>query len=101
VGTVKRRLHGFVYALLTETRKTLEAFESDGERGKIPKTADDVKSRQAELAKAFRRCMSEGQSYQGTNACRDEFYERVTQLADKVSFREFPHFGEDDSFQSS
>jgi hypothetical protein len=99
--TVQERLGGFVYALLIETRKTLEAFESDGEKGKIPKTADGVESRQAELAKAFRRYMSEGQSYQGTNDYRKGFYNKVIELAKMVSFREFPHFGEDDNFQSS
>jgi len=91
--TVQERLGGFVYALLIETRKALEAFESDGEKGKIPKTADGVESRQAELAKAFRRCMSEGQSYQSTNTYRDGFYKGVIELADQVSFREFPPFG--------
>jgi hypothetical protein len=38
--------------------------------------------------------MTEGQ---GRNAYRGGFY-KVTQLADEVSFREFPHFGQDDGF---
>jgi hypothetical protein len=42
--------------------------------------------------------MAKGQSYQGPNAYRENFYKKVTQLADEVSFREFPLFGEDDSF---
>jgi hypothetical protein len=42
--------------------------------------------------------MTKGQSYQGPNAYRKGFYKEVTQLADEVSFREFPHFDEDDSF---
>ena len=42
--------------------------------------------------------MTKGQSYQGSNTYREGFYKEVTQLADEVSFREFPHFGEDDSF---
>ena len=42
--------------------------------------------------------MSEGQSYQGPNTYRECFYKEVTQLADEVSFCEFPHSGEDDSF---
>jgi len=41
--------------------------------------------------------MTKGQSYQGPNAYRKGFYKEVTQLADEVSFRKFPHFGEDDS----
>jgi len=42
--------------------------------------------------------MSKGQSYQGPNAYREGFYKEVTQLADEVSFRESPHFCENDSF---
>ena len=43
--------------------------------------------------------MTEGQSYQGPNDYRNDFYKKVTQLADEVSFRVYPLFGEDDSFQ--
>jgi hypothetical protein len=59
---------------------------------------EDVELRQADLALAFRDLMTEGQSYQGPNTFRKCFYKEVTELADEVSFREFPHFGEDDSF---
>jgi hypothetical protein len=45
LGTVRKRLHGFVYALLTVTRTTLETSDSDSEKGKIPKTMDDFESR--------------------------------------------------------
>jgi hypothetical protein len=42
--------------------------------------------------------MTKGQSYKGPNTFRTHFYEKVTEVANKVSFREFPHFGVDDSF---
>ena len=64
-------------------------------------TADNVKRRQGKLASAFRDLMTDGQSYQGTNDYRKKFYKRVTELAHKVSFREFPHFVDDDRFQKS
>jgi hypothetical protein len=97
LGTVRKRLHGFVYALLTATHTALEAIDSESKKGKITK-AKDVELRQAKLADAFRDRMTEGQSYQGPNAYRKGFYEKVTQLADEVSFRELPRFGEDDIF---
>ena len=39
---------------------------------------DDVKPCQAKLASAFRDRMTEGQSYKGPNAYRDDFYKKVT-----------------------
>jgi hypothetical protein len=42
--------------------------------------------------------MTKGQSFQGPNAYREGFYKKVTQLADEVSFRGLPHFGEVDGF---
>jgi len=83
---------------LTATRTTFESIDS-GSGGGETLTEENVKLRQAKLAFTFRERMSEGQSYQGANAYRNDFYKKVTQLADEVSFREFPHFGEDDSFQ--
>ena len=72
-------------------------IDSESKKGKITKS-NDVKRRQANLASTFRDRMTENQSYQGPNAYREIFYKKVTQLADEVSFRKPPHFGEDDSF---
>ncbi len=55
----------------------------------MTETENGVKLRQATLASAFRNRMTEGQSYQGPNAYRKEFYKRVIQLANDVSFRGF------------
>ncbi|KAF8492187.1 hypothetical protein F5888DRAFT_1619276, partial [Russula emetica] len=68
LGTIRKRLHGFVYALLTVTRTTLESIDNE-----------------TKLASVFRERMTEGQSYRGPNAYREGFYKRVTQLADEVS----------------
>ncbi|KAF8492177.1 hypothetical protein F5888DRAFT_1806903 [Russula emetica] len=83
LGTIRTRLHGFVYALLTVTRTTLESIDSDSENGKITETKDGVELRQAKLASAFRDRMTKGQSYQGPNAYREGFYKKVTRLADE------------------
>jgi hypothetical protein len=96
LGAVRKRLRGFVYALLTVTRTALETIDGDREEGEMAE--EDVIDRQAKLASTFRERMTEGQSYQGPNDYREDFYKKVTQEADKVSFRAFPHFGEDDSF---
>jgi hypothetical protein len=88
LGTVRKRLHGFVYALFTVTRTTLKAIDDESEKGKIAENKTDVELCQAKLASAFRDRMTEGQSYQGPNAYRKDFYKKVTQLADEVSFCE-------------
>jgi hypothetical protein len=80
---------------------SLKIIDSDSKEGKIPKTMAETKSRQAKLAKTFHHHMTEGQSFQGPNAYRRHFYKEVIQLANEVSFCEFPHFGKGDSFQSS
>ena len=84
--------------MLTVTRIALKTIDSEIEKGEIADTEDGVKLRQEKLASAFRDRMTEGQSYKGPNAYRKGFYKKVTQVADEVSFREFPHFGVDDSF---
>ena len=94
--TVRKRLHGFVYALLTVTRTALESIDIDSKMVK-PTKSKDVELRQAKLASAFRDRMAEGQSYHGPNAYRESFYKKVTQSADEVSCHEYPLFGEDDS----
>jgi hypothetical protein len=86
LDTVQKRLHGFVYALLTVTRTTLKVIDDESE--KIAETKADAELRQAKLASAFRDRMTEGQSYRGPNAYRDDFYKKVIQLANEVSFRE-------------
>jgi hypothetical protein len=85
LNIIRKKLHGFVYALLTVTRTTLADIEDKGGKGET-KTEDGVKHRQAKLASAFRRHMTEDQSYQGQNAYRKGFYKNVTELAEKVSF---------------
>ncbi len=94
--TIRRKLHGFVYALLTVTRTALDAVDSNNEKYKIPETEYDVEFRQAKLASAFRLRMTEGLSFQGQNAYRKGLYKKVIQSADEVSFRGFSHSGEDD-----
>ena len=87
---LRRKLHGFVYALLSVTHATLESIEVENEKvKKTPKTKDDVIKRQEKLASTFRNLMTEGQSFQGPNTYRNDFYKKVTQLADEseVSFR--------------
>ena len=101
MGTIRKKLHGFVYALLTVTRTTLESIDSGSGDGKITETEDGVELRQAKLASTFRERMTEGQSYLGPNAYREDFYNEVTQLADKVSFRELSHLARTTAFNSS
>jgi hypothetical protein len=86
----RKKLHAFVYALLTVTRTMLEAIDRPSEKVEVTKTG--VESRQAILASTFRDLMTKGQSYKGPNDYRERFYNQVTQLADKVSCCDFPHF---------
>jgi hypothetical protein len=83
---VWKRLHSFVYALLTATRLHLKIIDNENSESEITKTESGVERRQAKLASAFRKRMTEGQSYQGQNAYRKHFYQEVTQLAEEVSF---------------
>jgi hypothetical protein len=82
----RKRLHGFVYALLTVTLATLETIWGEMQ-GETPETEADVIGRQEKLACAFRERMTKGQSFKGSNAYRDNFYKRVIESADEVSFR--------------
>jgi hypothetical protein len=92
---IRIRLHGFIYALLTVTYTKLKSIDIDGVDSEINKTQHGVKLRQAKLASAFRDRMSEGQSFQGPNAFRNEFYNNVMQAADEVRLLVFSSFGED------
>jgi len=56
-----------------------------------------VIERQKILASAFRKHMTEGQTYDTSNSNRRAFYKRVTELADKVN-SVFPCFCENDRF---
>ena len=87
---IRKKLHGLIYALLSVTHTTLESIEVEIENViKTPKTKDDVIKRQEKLASTFRNLMTKGQSFQGPNTYRNDFYKKVTQLADEseVSFR--------------
>ena len=48
-----------------------------------------VEARQMSLASAFRKQMTEGQSFKNPNAYRTNFYRDITDLANKVSFLAF------------
>jgi hypothetical protein len=52
----RKRLHGFMYALLTVTRTTLETIE--GEEGEMIETEEGVIGCQAKLASTFRDHMT-------------------------------------------
>ena len=93
---VRKKLHAFVYALLTVTRTMLEAIDHPSEKVERIKTGAGVESRQMILATTFRDLMTKGQSYEGPNDYRERFYNQVTQLADMVSSCDFPHSSEDD-----
>jgi hypothetical protein len=99
----RKRLHAFMYALLTVTCTTLENIESQSEEGESTETETEegVIRRQEKLAKTFRNNMTEGQSFKGSNAYREGFYNRVTKSADKVNFHGFPYFCESDNLSSS
>jgi hypothetical protein len=101
----RKRLHAFLYALLNVTRTTLEDIETKSNEGKPAETETETEEgvirRQEKLAKTFRDRMTEDQSFHGSNNYRKDFYNRVTESADKVNFHGFPYFGEDDSFSSS
>ncbi len=92
----RKKLHAFVYALLTVTRTMLEAIDRPSKKVEETKTGAGVESRRAILASTFRDLMTKGQSYKGPNDYRERFYNQVTQLADKVSSYDFPHSSEDD-----
>jgi hypothetical protein len=80
-----------MYGLLTVTRNTLEAIESEmkdvmTETG----TEEGVIKRQGDLAAAFRKKMTEGQDFHRSNVYRKRFYDKVIEVADKVNFHVFP-----------
>ena len=81
-----------MYGLLTVTRITLEAIESEmkdvmSETG----TEEGVIKRQEDLAVAFRDKMTVGQTFERSNVYRKRFYDEVIEVADKVNFHIFPH----------
>ncbi|KAH9991142.1 hypothetical protein BJV77DRAFT_1068477 [Russula vinacea] len=99
-SAAQRRLHGFVYSLLTVTRTALEIIVM--ENNDVPQLPNldksdvenmskndrevhgsSVKARQAWLAKMFRELMTTGQSFNISNAYRNTFYKNVTDLADE------------------
>ncbi|KAH9991140.1 hypothetical protein BJV77DRAFT_554959 [Russula vinacea] len=99
-SAAQRRLHGFVYSLLTVTRTALETIvmenndvpqlpnldKSDVEnmsRNEREVHGSYVRARQAWLAKTFRELMTTGQSFNISNAYRNTFYKDVTDLADE------------------
>lgn len=99
LAIVRKRLHSFVYALLTVTLISLEAL--DNVKGKMANNKNGAEFRQADLASKFRDCMTKGQSYQGPNAYRESFFKDVTIHADKVRLYNFLHIGVMTVFRSS
>jgi hypothetical protein len=96
-AAARKRLHGFMYGLLTVARITLEAIEIEikdemtrAEAG--TETEERVIKRQELLAGAFRKKMTIGQTFDRSNAYREKFYDKVIEVADKVNFHAFPHF---------
>lgn len=93
-AAAQKRLHGFMYGLLTVTRITLEAIKSEmkdemTETG----TEEGVIKRQEDLAAAFHEKMTVGQIFGYLNVYQKQFYDKVIEMADKVSFHGvFPHF---------
>lgn len=85
-AAAQKRLYGFVYALLTVTRTTLETIESQREVKGEMTGKEGVIDRQAKLASAFRDYMTKGQSFKGPNAYRENFYNKVIESANKVMF---------------
>ena len=90
----QKRLHGFMYGLLTVTHITLEAIESEMVGVMMEtETEEGVIKRQEELAAAFREKMTEGQDFNRSNVYRKRFYDKVIEVAYKVSFHGvFAHF---------
>jgi hypothetical protein len=85
-------VHGFVYALLTTTRKELAVLEHGITLDSDTEDSETVKKcieRQEKLARAFYDAMTEGQSFERVNAYREEFYEKVDKLAGKVDICNF------------
>ena len=56
-----------------------------------------VMNRQKQLAHEFRRLMTEGQSFEGVNSYREEFYRKVIVSAETVNFCDFFHLCNVDS----
>jgi hypothetical protein len=94
-------VHGFVYALLTITRRELAALERDISIDTKKRTEEWVTKRQEKLAHAFYIAMTKDQTFQSVNAYREGFYEKVVELAGKVNFHDLPHFLRMTIFQSS
>ena len=90
VDDIWKRMHGFVYALLICTREALDDIKKKSSNWDESKNAtiDGVIQRQAKLASTFRESMTKGQSFQGPNIYRKDFYKKVTGMADDVSFFE-------------
>jgi hypothetical protein len=53
-------------------------------QGETAETEDGVIHRQMKLASTFRDLMTKGQSFNGSNAYRENFYEKVIESADNV-----------------
>ncbi|KAI0295063.1 hypothetical protein B0F90DRAFT_1940148 [Multifurca ochricompacta] len=95
---LSKKLHGFVYALLTVTEKRLEDIESDYQDDFAPQetttigrdrrrprldTALLVQEHQEKLAKAFREHMTVDQGFRSSNDYRRDFFKAVVDEATK------------------
>ncbi|KAI0293883.1 hypothetical protein B0F90DRAFT_1919879 [Multifurca ochricompacta] len=95
---LSKKLHGFVYALLTVTEKRLEDIESDYQDDAAPEesttigrdrrrpwldTALLVQEHQEKLAKAFREHMTVDQGFRSSHDYRKDFFKAVVDEATK------------------
>ncbi|KAI0291241.1 hypothetical protein B0F90DRAFT_1824049 [Multifurca ochricompacta] len=95
---LSKKLHGFVYALLTVTEKRLEDIESDYQDDSVPEesttigrdrrrpwldTALLVQEHQEKLAKAFREHMTVDQGFRSSHDYRKDFFKAVVDEATK------------------
>jgi hypothetical protein len=81
---LQRKLHGFVFALLTVTQRYLENLETKPHRAELE--ADELRKRTEGLASTFRQHMTTGQSFNSTNDYRQRFFDEVIDTAKQVSF---------------
>jgi hypothetical protein len=83
-AVVSKRLHGLMYGLLTVTHSTLKVIGSEM-TGLMIDSEENVIKRQEALADAFRKRMTEGQTFNVSNEYRENFYNKVIHSANDVS----------------
>jgi hypothetical protein len=76
-----------MYGLLVVTRTTLKIIECEM-TGQTIDSEENVIKRQEALADAFRKRMTEGQTFNVSNEYRENFYNKVIASAKNVSLHE-------------